>query len=175
MEAVAELAQVSKITVYSHFSSKDELFRETVFTKCSQHWPEDLFDVGANTALRARLRAIAGGFLDLVFSKEVLNMYRLMIGQGRGSSRFGSLFWEYGPELSIQRFARILEAANRAGELQVPNPRLAASYFFVLLKGEYHVQSLLGAAMLPNAAARQIHIDDVIDMFLRAYARSSQP
>ena len=40
MEAVARAAGVSKITVYSHFRSKDELFRETVFAKCRQHWPE---------------------------------------------------------------------------------------------------------------------------------------
>ena len=173
MEGIADEAGVSKLTVYSHFRSKEELFRETVFAKCSEHWPEVLFEPLARSPLRERLRLIGRGFLDLVHSQEVVNMYRLMTAEGAGQSRFGRLFWEFGPERTLQRFAQVLDAAHRAGELVVPEPRRAASHFFVLLKGEHHIKSLVGAAGSPDAAERQRHVEDVIEVFLRAYAVSS--
>lgn len=172
MEGIADAAGVSKLTVYNHFHSKEELFRETVFAKCSEHWPEDLFDVQARLPLRERLRLIGRGFLDLVHSQEVVNTYRLMAAEGAGQSKFGRLFWEFGPECTLQRFAQVLEAAHRAGELHVPEPRRTASHFFVLLKGEHHIKSLVGAAPSPDAAERQRHVEDVIELFLRAYAVS---
>ena len=83
-----------------------------------------------------------------------------MAAEGSGQSRFGRLFWEFGPERTLLRFAQVLEAAHRAGELQVPDPRRAASHFFVLLKGEHHIKSLVGAASSPDAAERQRHVED---------------
>ena len=172
MEGIADEAGVSKLTVYSHFRSKEELFRETVFAKCSEHWPEDLFDVQARSPLRDRLRLIGRGFLELVHSQEVVNMYRLMAAEGAGQTRFGRLFWEFGPERTLQRFSQVLDAAHRAGELHVPDVRRAAAHFFVLLKGEHHIKSLVGAAPPPDATERQRHVEDVIELFLRAYAVS---
>lgn len=170
MEGIADEAGVSKLTVYSHFRNKEELFRETVFAKCNEHWPEVLFDAHARSPLRERLRLIGRGFLDLVHSQEVINMYRLMAAEGAGQTRFGRLFWEFGPERTLQRFAQVLEAAHRAGELHVPDPRRAASHFFVLLQGEHHIKSLVGAASSPDAAERQRHVEDVIELFLRGHA-----
>jgi TetR/AcrR family transcriptional regulator, mexJK operon transcriptional repressor len=169
MEGIAAEAGVSKLTVYSHFRSKEELFHETVSSKCNEHWPEMLFDVQARQPLAERLRLIGRGFLDLVFSDDVLHMYRLMAGEGSGETQFGRLFWEFGPERTLVRFAQVLEAAHRAGELDVPQSREAASHFFVMLKGEDHIKALVGASAPPDAATRSRHVDAVIRVFLRAY------
>lgn len=174
MDAIAAEAGVSKLTVYSHFKSKEELFRETVFSKCSEHWPEVLFDTNARHSLRERLRGIASGFLDLVFSDDVLHMYRLMAAQSQAQTQFGRLFWAFGPERTLTRFAQLLEVADKAGELKVSDAREAASHFFILLKGEHHIKALVGAAPALEAPARARHIDAVIKLFLRAYAPDSR-
>lgn len=170
MEAIAAAAGVSKLTLYSHFSNKDELFRQTVIAKCGEHWPEVLFDVLARPPLATRLRLIGRGFLDLVNSEEVISLYRLMAAEGGGESKLGRLFWEAGPERTMQRFAQVLEAARAAGELDVADPRRAAAHFFVLLKGEQHLKCLVGASSVATVAVRQQHIDEVVELFLRAYA-----
>lgn len=170
MEGIAAEAGVSKLTVYSHFKGKEELFRETVFAKCSEHWPEVLFDANARHSLGERLRGIGRGFLDLVFSDDVLCMYRLMVAQSESQSQFGRLFWEFGPERTLVRFAQLLEAASQAGELKVADAREAASHFLVLLKGEHHIKAMVGAAPVLDAAARERHVESVIKLFLRAYA-----
>lgn len=170
MEGIAAEAGVSKLTVYSHFRNKEELFHETISAKCNEHWPEVLFDLSTRQPLADTLKRIGRGFLDLVFSEDVLRMYRLMSAEGAGQSRFGQLFWEFGPERTLLRFSQLLEAAHRNGELQVPDARQAASQFFVLLKGDAHIKALVGAAPAPDAAARMRHVDTVIRLFLRAYA-----
>lgn len=170
MEGIAAEAGVSKLTVYSHFKGKEELFRETVFAKCNEHWPEVLFDTNARHSFSERLRGIGRGFLDLVFSEDVLCMYRLMAAQTESPSEFGRLFWEFGPERTLVRFAQVLEVAHQAGELEVADAREAASQFFVLLKGEHHIKTLVGASPALGAAARARHVETVIEIFLRAYA-----
>src|SRR5690606_2086124 len=43
MDAIAQAAGVSKLTVYSHFQDKDTLFVEAVKAKCEELLPQDLF------------------------------------------------------------------------------------------------------------------------------------
>ena len=170
MEGIAHAAGVSKLTVYSHLQNQEELFQQTVMAKCGDHWPEVLFDVQARRPLHARLVAIGRGFLDLVNSAEVLNLYRLLASEAGGSGEFGRLFWEAGPERTMTRFAQVLAAADAAGEIQADDPRRAASHFFALLKGEHHIRSMLGAGKGLDVAARHRHVDEVVALFLRAYA-----
>lgn len=169
MEGIAQAAGVSKLTVYSHFSNKEELFRQTIFAKCAEHWPDVLFDVQVKPPLRERLQRIGQGFLDLVNSEDVINLYRLLAAEAGGGSSFGRLFWEAGPERTMERFSQVLEAASRAGEITIQDARKSAAHFFVLLKGEHHIRCLVGAgAPLEGAALRQ-HLEEVVDLFLRAH------
>lgn len=169
MEGIAQAAGVSKLTVYSHFRNKEELFRQTVFAKCAEHWPDVLFDVQAGPPLRERLRLIGQGFLELVYADEVINMYRLLGHAAGGPDSFGRLFWEAGPELTMRRFAQVLEVAAQAGEIELADSRRAAAHFFVLLKGEQHVKCLLGAGPPLEGEAARLHLEEVVDLFLRAY------
>src|SRR5581483_5614381 len=63
MDAIAAAAGVSKLTLYSHFRSKDELFQTAVRQKCQEHTPADFFDATSPQPLRAKLRAIGRGFV----------------------------------------------------------------------------------------------------------------
>ena len=62
-----------------------------------------------------------------------------------------------------------LEAHRRvdAGELEIDDVARASSQFFSLLKGEPHMQLVLGCCDRTDAGA---HIAASVDMFLRAYA-----
>lgn len=169
MEGLAAAAGVSKLTLYSHFRNKDELFRQTVIAKCSEHWPENVFDVAARLPLRVRMRSIGKGFLDLVFSEDVINLYRMMAAEGGRQNRLGRLFWDAGPERTIERFTQVLDGAVKSGELAIPDTRHAAAVFFVMLKGEQHLKVLVGAGNPPTPEVRQKHIDQVVETFLTIY------
>jgi TetR/AcrR family transcriptional repressor of mexJK operon len=169
MDAIAADAGVSKLTLYSHFHNKEELFRQVVEAKCGEHWPEELFDTHAQLPLDERLHQIGRGFLDLIYSPEVINLYRLMAAEGARATPPGLLFWATGPELTLQRFAQILAAADAAGALHVPDPRWSAASFFSLLQAEHYLRCLIGAVAPPSAAARRKHVRDVVALFLRGH------
>lgn len=170
MDGIADCAGVSKLTLYSHFNSKDELFRATVMAKCSEHTPDALFDALGREPLRDRLLQIGQGFVNLVLDEEPMSLYRMMAAEGGGESKLGQLFWEAGPERTMQRFAQLLAAASEAGELVVPNPRRSAGHFFFLLKGEHHLRCMVGAGSAPTRAERRTHVEDVVELFMRAFA-----
>ena len=170
MEAIAQAAGVSKLTVYSHFQNKEELFRQTVLAKCAEHWPEALFDMQTGAPLRDRLRMIGRSFLDLVFGEDVLNVHRILIAEATSKGHFGRLFWQTGPEPIIHSMAQILKAAVAAGELRADNMDRAAANFFVLLKGDLHLRCMLGIASPLSGAALERHLEETVDLFLRAYA-----
>lgn len=170
MEAIAAAAGVSKLTLYSHFRKKEELFQQAVIAKCEEHAPPAFFEVKNGEPLRARLLTIAVGFLTLVMSKEAMDLYRMMAAEARGNSRLGKLFYAAGPQRTLDQFSRLLVAATRTGELHVRDPQRAASHFFCLLKGTNHLRVMMGARSCPSRAEMRAHIEDVVDLFLRAYA-----
>jgi len=169
MEAIAAEAGVSKLTVYSHFTDKDTLFQAAVRSKCEESLPESVFDVSARGDVRARLRAIAQGFHQLVMSAESLGLHRMLIAQGAQNPKLVELFYESGPRRVINAFQAFLQSAKESGELDIPDPSRAASHFFCLLKGEGHMLQLLGCPLCVPTCDPQQHIDSVLELFLRAY------
>lgn len=45
MDAVAGLAGVSKLTVYSHFTDKETLFSSAIMSKCTEQLPVLFFEL----------------------------------------------------------------------------------------------------------------------------------
>ena len=108
IEEIAAAAGVSKVTIYKHFVSKDELFRQAVEAKCAQYWPEVVFDTRVRTELKSRLHSFGIGFVELVTSADVVSFFRLMAMQARDSADLSQRFWEAGPERTLQRLAHLL-------------------------------------------------------------------
>lgn len=171
MDAIAAAAGVSKLTVYSHFRNKDELFQQAVAEKCQEYTPPDLFDTHSNRPLRQRLTRIGEGFLQLVMSDEAMDLYRMMAAEARGGQgKLGRLFFAAGPKRTLEQFSMLLLAAHQAGELRVADVQAAAQHYFCMLKGIHHLRVLVGAEATPSPAAMKAHVREVVDLFLRAYA-----
>ena len=169
MDSLADKAGVSKLTLYSHFRSKDELFQTAVGEKCQEHTPPDFFDAHSPLPLKSRLRAIGRGFVALVMSPEALNLYRMMAAHAGGGSKLGRLFFEAGPEKNIERFSALLRHAHAAGELKVRDPQRAAGHFFCLLQGVPHIRVMVGESKSIPQRELDAHVDDVVEVFLRSF------
>ncbi len=167
MDAIAALAGVSKLTVYSHFGDKDALFSEAVRAKCEEQMPPDLF-ANLEGPLRAQLTSIAHAFFALITSDEALSMHRMMLMQS-SDEHVRRMFWEAGPQRVKDAFADYLRQRVASGELIVPDIQRAASQFFCLLKGELHMRMASGLCARPGKQEVEAHIAATVDLYLRAH------
>ncbi|TNJ32833.1 TetR/AcrR family transcriptional regulator [Arenimonas terrae] len=169
MDAIAQAAGVSKLTVYSHFQDKDTLFIEAVQARCEELLPSDLFVPRFEGPVRAHLLRIAHAFFRLITSDEAISIHRMMSARTADDSHLPRLFWEAGPKRVQEALTAFLQAEHAAGELHVPDCALAASQFFSLLKGECHARLLCGLQDHFPQAQIDRHVEATVDLFLRAY------
>ena len=169
MDAIAQAAGVSKLTVYSHFQDKDTLFIEAVQARCEELLPSDLFVPRFEGPVRAHLLRIAHAFFRLITSDEAISIHRMMSARTTDDSHLPRLFWEAGPKRVQEALTTFLQAEHAAGELHVPDCALAASQFFCLLKGECHARLLCGLQESFAQAQVDRHVEATVDLFLRAY------
>ena len=169
MDAVAKVASVSKLTVYSHFGDKDALFKAAVEAKCEEQMPAAMFRVPKGTPIRDALLVIAHGFHGLIHSAESLSLHRMMIANAGQDAHLTDLFFDAGPRKTLSGFEQFLHQAIALKQLDIPEPARAAQHFFCLLKGIGHLRQLCGCARPVPRKEVNAHIDSVVDLFLRAY------
>ena len=170
LEAIAQAAGVSKLTIYSHFGDKEGLFTAAVEARCADQLPHGLFEWPEDLPVGEALRQIGTGFVDLVFAEDAVQLMRMMAAQASQSTTLAQLYFKAGPKRALEEMEGFLLLAKQRGQLRIDDPRVAASQFFVLLKGIHHFRCLLGIQPPPDAAARAAHVDQCVALFLRAHA-----
>ena len=170
MDAIAKAAGVSKLTLYSHFGHKEDLFQQCVVSKCTEHAPDALYDPSSDLPLRQRLLSIGAAYVELLFSEEAVKFIRMMAGEARQTGKLGRLFHAAGPQRTLDQFDELLAAAVRNGELDVRDRQRAGNHFFSMLRGDHHMRVIMGEQRPPASELRK-HTADVVDVFLKAYRR----
>ncbi len=175
MDAIAQEAGVSKLTVYNHFTDKETLFCAAIEAKCETQLSE-LFVSCTDTApknLRECLLAIAHSFQTLVDSPESLAMHRLIISHAVSNPALSHLFYQATALRIINKMEQLLTTIDKAQQLEITQPKQAAEHFFALLKGTRNLQLLVGYQPERLTSTAQQHVESVVDLFIRAYQPSA--
>jgi TetR/AcrR family transcriptional repressor of mexJK operon len=173
MDAVAAEAGVSKLTVYSHFGDKDNLFREVIRAQIQDLMPEDTYQYDSEVAIRDTLERIALHHVRLDCDVQNVGTFRAILSDCRqGNPRYGKLLWEEGPDRTNGLMKRLLQQAVDAGQLDIPNVARAAGQFISLIKGEMLMRRMFGCEKCAQSYATELEqtARDGVDMFLRAYS-----
>jgi len=176
--SMAEItAQVggSKATVYSHFSSKEELFVECMMAALENYMPGSLKHLDASRPdLRTSLLNFGSSVLDFICSPEQLEVRRLMIAEAARSGT-GKLFFDKITALRAQLSVFLGDCMAR-GKLRPADPDLAAEQLGAMLEAEMLEPLLLQVRDgSPDRHETARAARRAVDAFMRAYAPGSGP
>ncbi len=170
VEGIADAAPVSKPTLYSHFKNKKELFAAVIEDKCKSLLGAMPTSGTHGDNVERSLKAIARAFVELIYSEDGLNIHRLITAESQKFPELGELFYRSGPKVALDFLADYLQELNDTKRLQTPDSALAANLFFSMLKGDQHLQALLGLKQTLNPREKQKLIDAVVSFFIRGHA-----
>jgi AcrR family transcriptional regulator len=170
VDAIAAEAGVSKMTVYSHFVSKEGLFEAVVRERTDQV----MEGLGGLESLdpkqpRKALLAIGEQFLVLTREEDALGKFRTVYGAAGAQPEACRAFYRQGAERLIGELSAYLRLANAAGTLKVRQPRLAADLFLSMFLGDGHIRGLLKLDM-PDEQENKALLREAVRVFMAAYA-----
>lgn len=169
MDKIAEMAEVSKRTVYNHFPSKEELVMHLLGELWDQALVQVKFDYRKDIALETQLGDLLHAEVSLIHSRDYLELNRVAFGH-----------YLYHPEAIKEQFEKFcsqetvlqrwLKAAVEDKRLQDMDVQYASAQLHHLLKGSFFWPQLMGYEdFLPDEQKRFI-IQDITCMFLGHYS-----
>jgi AcrR family transcriptional regulator len=172
VDAIAADAGVSKMTIYSHFASKEALF-EAVIRDRTDRVMGGLAGVEALDPEQPgkALLAIGGQFLTLAREQDVLGQFRSVYGAAATQREACQAFYRQGADRLIGDLASYLRRADARGTLNIRRPRQAADLFLSMFLGDGHIRGLMMLDM-PDARENRALLREAVRVFMAAYAKA---
>jgi TetR/AcrR family transcriptional repressor of mexJK operon len=143
MDTVAAKANVSKMTVYRHYGSKEALFAGVIADLCERIVDDDLEQIFERPP-REALATFARKMIDITFARETMELHRIVIAESRRFPKLGRLFYGAGPEACIATLESYFKRKRLEVGFKIQKPRKSAEEFLELLRGYAHLRILLG-------------------------------
>lgn len=163
VDRIAARAGVAKQTLYNHFPTKADLFREVV-KHGTANMLVSLEDDGR--PLVERLLGFCRSFRAKVLAPEGIAFYRAITAEAPRFPELAAAFYADGPAQATRRLADVLAAAMESGDLRRDDPAFAAEMLLSMLVGADRNRCLLDAEPRPQTD----NAERILDVFLRAYA-----
>lgn len=170
MDKIAEVAQVSKRTVYNHFASKELLVTHII----KDIWCKTLvsYDISykPELPLKSQLIALIDNELNLATDLDTIALIRVAITESINNPE---LFNQEVHQFFEQETALIrwLKSANADGRFKVMDPIKANEQIVSLLKGQAFWPQIIRFEPLLSAEQRKTLVNDTADIFLAFYEK----
>src|SRR5690625_2806850 len=137
MDDVAEMAGVSKATVYAHYNCKTALFAEVIHHECQRSKVHRAIagKIKGNYSLEVSLAKIGRAYLDTLMWPDLRALARMVIAESTRFPELGKIYYDSGPALTRASLVTYLEQAQQEGTLIDCDVQQAAIQFLSLLRG----------------------------------------
>jgi TetR/AcrR family transcriptional repressor of mexJK operon len=170
MEEIATQVGMSKRTVYARYEDKGALFKAVVKRAAERYTvPREALEAVATDDLQKTLLAIARLRIANLARPVAIKLQRILSAQ---SYRFPELFnaaFEEGTGPTIGFLTDLLVRYSRLGEINVTEPRRAATAFLSVVVGGPARVIVSGNRL--DATEVEAHIRFAVDLFLRGVGR----
>ena len=171
MADIAARSRASKATLYSYFSSKEELFAEVMLSSAGEIL-ESFGQLRLDVALRDSLIAFGRHYLPAILAPSIMALRRLAIAESERSA-LGRVMYETGPKRGWGIVCDFLVAAIEAGKLKDCDTGVAALHLRALYEAELVEMATLGYPVDTTPEAIVPVVTRAVDVFLVAYATPS--
>lgn len=170
MDKLAALAQVSKRTVYNHFSSKEALVMELL----SDLWQNSMSDIdiqfSENVSIQEQLERLLLAELNVIGAQSYLDLAKVA---------FGHFFYKPDElQLQVEKMAEQETALSRwlqlmmdAKKLIIEDKHKAGVQLHSLLKGSAFWPQLVGMRAVLSLEEKEQLVTETADMFLSRYLK----
>ena len=166
LDAIAEISGVTKMTIYSHFKSKEELFGATITNRIKKEFAFDIETLDPRNPSDGLMK-IASRFILLIRKEEVLGTYRTMFSSALTHPKLCLEFYQKGPLEVHQQVAKYLQQCSKEGSLKITNLDISTSQFLSLFLGLDHIRCMLGLKKPTKKDDEQLILKNV-DFFIQA-------
>lgn len=169
MEAIAAEARASKVTLYSYFPSRHDVFRAFV-VDAGQTAADDLDQFRlAGQDVRTVLSRLGLTILQLMLKPDVMAINRLVIGEAARSPDLVATFFAHGPAHITAKIEAILQQCVDHGLLNAESPQQLALDFRGLCEVAVIPHVLWGVGERPTTATLQTIVDHAVETFLTGH------
>ncbi len=179
MDEVAALAQVSKVTVYKHFTDKHTLFTTVVtgaIEEAEQNTRSLVDHLGQSSDIEKDLRAFARQHIIDVTQPHLIKMRRMIIAEAGRSPGLAQVWHRRGPEQAHHTLAGQIKQLVGRGILQLSDPLLAAQQLNYLILSVPINEAMFTARDQPYSRRQlQRYADEAVRVFLAAYRPPESP
>ena len=172
VDAIAADAGVSKMTIYSHFASKEGLFEAVVRDRTDRVVGRVAgVETLDPTQPQKALLAVGEQFLTLAREEDTLGQFRLIYGAAAVQREACRVFYRQGADRLIGDLMAYLRRADAQGTLNIRRPRQAADLFRSIFLGDGHIRGLMMLDM-PDARENRALLREAVRVFMAAYAKA---
>lgn len=168
MDRIAEVAGVSKRTVYNHFDSKESLFKAVAQDMCNIFQSISEYPYDPHSPLRPQLESIATRQMEFLSSERTLRLFKMLTAETLAAPELTRPIIENFEKESVGLY-KWIKAASSDGKLKVDNAVWAGRQFMALLESFTTFPYLFGMDYAANAAQQKAVVDSAVDMFLGHY------
>lgn len=175
MDEIAAAARVSKQTIYTHFSTKEELFSDLVLGN-AERVDEFIAGLAATVddpgGIEVGLRNLARQYLGFVARPEAIRLRRLIMGEAGRFPDLARQYYELIPDRAYAALGELFSDLDRRRLLRIDDPSIAARHFAWLTLG---VPLDRGMFYPVEAAFEGLDLDGIAEqaarVFVAAYHR----
>lgn len=168
MAEVAAKVGGSKATLYSYFSSKEEIFSAVMQASAVKEIAPSFKKLDAHADVAQTLSQFGVNYLYSTLDPEILALRRLAQSEAERND-IGRKFFNQGPKIGWQMVESYLKKLSDSGQLSVDSPWRATMHLKGLLEAEVLDVCLLGVMPRPDKTALKAIVDEALAVFLRAY------
>jgi len=167
MSAIATELGGSKTTLWTYFSSKEELFAAAIDDWIERFKPHR--DLDLQGSLRQTLVNYCREFLQQMLAPQTETMFRLVIAEAKRFPELGRIFYERAPLRRHKCLAKFLQAQMDAGLLRRHDSLRASAQLHHLCFYRLFMHRMWG--LDPDISPEQIRLEaeEAVDLFLNGY------